>query len=302
MGYLFLAIALFAGCAKGYCGKRSSGYVTQNKDAILVNSVRMIFCIVISFGMLAVQGQLGALRVDGVTLLIGALSGIATALFVASWLISITRGAYMMLDVFLMLGVIVTLLCSYFTFGEPIRWNQWIGLAILIAAVALMCSYNNSFKQKITVSSLLLMIFCGVCSGVADFSQKLFVKRTPGGSVAVFNFYTFVFAAATLLALYYFFWKKDQKNAVVAEHTPGWILKKILLYVFIMAAALFVNTFFKTLAAGYLTAAELYPLNQGCALILSAAMASIFFKEKLTTKAVGGLCLAFGALLIINVL
>ena len=34
MGYLFLAIALFAGATKGYCGKMTSGYVNEYKDAI----------------------------------------------------------------------------------------------------------------------------------------------------------------------------------------------------------------------------------------------------------------------------
>ena len=33
---------------------------------------------------------------------------------------------------FLMLGVLVTLGCSFFAFGEPIKANQWVGLAILV--------------------------------------------------------------------------------------------------------------------------------------------------------------------------
>ena len=302
MGYLFLAIALFSGCVKAYCGKKSSGYVTRNKDAILINSVRMMFCIAISFGILAVQGQIGLLVVDATSLGIGLLSGVSTAVFVASWLISITSGAMVLMDVFLMIGVVVTLLCSYFLFREPIRWTQWIGLGLLFLAVAIMCSYNNSIKKKITVGSLLLMVVCGVCSGIADFSQKLFVKMIPGGSATVFNFYTFLFSAATLLVLYGCFAVHDKKAQVVVEHSPGWILKKILPYVFAMAVALFANTFFKTLAAGYLNAAEMYPLNQGCALILSGIMASVIFKEKLTVKGIIGLCLAFVSLLVINVL
>lgn len=48
------------------------------------------------------------LAVDAKTLAITALSGVTTSLFVVFWLISVKRGAYMMLDVFLMMGVIVT--------------------------------------------------------------------------------------------------------------------------------------------------------------------------------------------------
>ena len=38
MGYLFLAISLLAGAAKGYCGKMTSGYVQGYKDAMFARS------------------------------------------------------------------------------------------------------------------------------------------------------------------------------------------------------------------------------------------------------------------------
>ena len=69
-----------------------------------------------------------------------------------------------------------------------------------------------------------------------------------------------------------------------------------------MAVCLFLNSYFKTLAAARLDSAVLYPLNQGLALMLSMIMAAVFFKEKITPRCVIGLCLAFGGLLIINLL
>ena len=44
MGYLFLFIALAAGVAKGYCGKRISGFVSGYKEAALTNFIRMLIC------------------------------------------------------------------------------------------------------------------------------------------------------------------------------------------------------------------------------------------------------------------
>jgi len=67
-----------------------------------------------------------------------------------------------------------------------------------------------------------------------------------------------------------------------------------------MAVALTANSYFKTLAAGYLDSARLYPLSQGASLGLATAMAAIFFKEKLTLRAFGGILLAFIALLLMN--
>lgn len=100
MGYLFLAIALLCGCTKGYCGKKTSGAVKELRDAMLANIVRMLFCVVVGFAVLALQGEVSRLRVDSNTLLIAAFSGIATAMFVVLWLVEVKKGAYMMINVF----------------------------------------------------------------------------------------------------------------------------------------------------------------------------------------------------------
>mgnify|MGYP002520371429 CR=1 FL=1 len=79
-------------------------------------------------------------------------------------------------------------------------------------------------------------------------------------------------------------------------------LKKIFGYVLVMAICLFANSYFKTLAARYLCAVLLYPLSQGCAMILSAIMSAALFKERLTPKAMIGIITAFAGLLIINLI
>lgn len=76
--------------------------------------------------------------------------------------------------------------------------------------------------------------------------------------------------------------------------------KKALPLLLIMAAALFGHNFFKTGAAKYLDAAVLFPLSHGCTLMLSSAMAALFFKKKLTAKSIFGLLLIFAAMVIIN--
>ena len=66
LGYTFLAIALFCGVTKGYCGKKSSGTITYASDALLVNTLRMTLCILIGFIIIAV---LTKLNVKGAVLL-----------------------------------------------------------------------------------------------------------------------------------------------------------------------------------------------------------------------------------------
>ena len=294
MGYIFLIIALFCGAAKGFCGKKTSGFVAEYKDALFTNAIRMILCILIGFILLAVQGNINLLRVDTSVIMITLLSGVTTSAFVVLWLLAVRKGAYMMLDVFLTIGVIVPLVLSNIFFGEEIRINQWAGLAILLVAVVIMCSYNNQIKEKMSISSLVLLIFCGTSNGLTDFSQKWFTKSV-GGDAAVFNFYTYVFSAVVLIILYLI---ERIKNP--SRGSEGLLIKNIGIYVTIMALCLFANSYFKTLAASYLSSAALYPLNQGSALILSSFMSAIFFKEKLTPRCIIGIILSFVGLLVIN--
>lgn len=296
MGYLFVALALSAGVVKGYCGKKTSAYVSEVKDAAFANMVRMGICILIGFFVVLFSSGLSSLRISFGTLAITALSGVGTSLFVVSWLMCVRKGAYMLVDVFLLLGMVVPIAGSAILFSEKIRINHWIGMAILLCAVLFLCSYNNSIKTKLTLPAILLLCVCGLANGAADFSQKLFVKLTEGATIEVFNFYTYVFAALTL-SIFYLTQVAGKSGPVQAGK-----VKYILVYIPIMALCLFLNSLFKTYAALHLDAAILYPLNMGAALMISTTMAAVCFGEKLKWKSIVGISLAFVALIIINML
>ena len=301
MGYLFLSFALAAGITKGYCGKKTSFSIRSNSDSMIMNVLRMVICIAIGFLLMLIQSELSALRADSFMLLSAMLSGVASAAFVVSWLLSVRTGAYMMVEVFLLIGVIVPIaLCRIF-FSEEIGVWQIAGIAILLIAVYIMTAYNSSVKGKISLGSFALLLLCGLSNGITDFSQKLFVKMRPDGSVAAFNFYTYIFAAIVLAIAYVIFRKADNKIGA-SPRNPSEIIKPIWHFVLIMAICLFANSYFKTLAAQWLDAVLLYPLNQGCAVVLSLLMSSLIFKEKITAKCIVGICLSFAALLMINLL
>ena len=139
-----------------------------------------------------------------------------------------------------------------------------------------------------------LLILCGVANGVADASQKVFVRTAPDVPISIFNLYTYIIAALAL-ALFFGLFPKKERVGVQKGHT-----RVALVYLSIMAVALTANSYFKTTAALYLDSARLYPINQAAALILSTLMATLFFKEKLTAKAVVGIVLSFVALMLMN--
>ncbi len=295
MGYLFLLTALVAGATKGYCGKKTSGYVNEYKDAMLANSIRMILCTLIGLGMVLVSSGAGALRINRTVFLISLLSGAANSAFVVFWLISVKRGAYMMLDVFCMLGILIPLIGCALCFGEEIRINHIIGIVILLVAVCIMCSYNNSIKSKMTVSSFILLLVCGAANGFSDFSQKLFVKLSDNTSIAVFNLYTYLVSAVILIIFFLVFSGRAENKAPSA-------IKPIFGYILIMSVCLFLYSYFKTLAAQHLSSAQLYPLAQSGSLILSTVMSAVLFHERLNIKCIVGISMSFAALIVINIL
>lgn len=298
MGYLFLSLAVFSGAAKGYCGKRISGRVDGFKDAMLSNFIRMLFCIIIAGVITLVSHGGEGFIISGKSLLTASLSGISTAIFVISWLISVKNGAYVMLDVFLMLGVIVaSVLCKIFL-GENIKPNQYVGFGILVLASYIMCSYNISLKGKFTLKSFGLVALCGIANGITSFSQKLFVYSDKIADSGVFNLYTYIFSSAVLF-ISYIICKRKEKTDFIKDVV---LVKDISFIVLIMAVCLFANSYFIVLAAKTIPSAVLFSLSQGSALIISALMANFLFGEKANVKSVIGMLMAFCALLIINLL
>ncbi len=300
MGYLFCLFALLVGVTKGYCGKKTSGTVTTLPGTMLFNAVRMLICIPIGFLCVLIYTGSPILAIDGKTLLISVLSGAATSCFVVSWIACVRKGAYMMVDVFLTLGVIVPVVLCRIFFHEAVRWNQLLGILLLVIAAYIMCTYNKSIgKEKIRPSSILLLTFCGAANGLTSFSQKWF-RYESTADVSLFNFYTYIFSAVILIVCW-----MTVRVAHPGE-TGGTIGKKDLIrlggYVTVMSLCLFLHSLFSTMAAGYLTSSQLYPLMQGGSLVLSMLMSAVFFGEKINLRCVTGIAITFAALLCINLL
>jgi len=302
---------------------------------------------------------------SGKVILISLLSGLSTAGFVVTWILLVQRGAYMMVVVSTLLGVLIPMLYCHFVYAEIIKNTQWLGLVVLLVATYIMSTYNRSQRGKMSPGILLLYILCGSLSGLTDLSQKLFVHEIPEIGASCFSLYTYMTASLILISCWLLSIRKstqpavqmsvpsspssEQSSSVPISTQPAVqmsvpsspsseqsssvpistqptvqvsvpsseqsssvrpstllhakaFLKKALPYICIMSVCLFLNSYFKTLAASRLTSAVLYPMAQGGDIMLSQTMATLIFKEKLTGRCMTGLFLAFGALLMMNLL
>lgn len=294
MGYLFLAIALLTNNIKGYCGKQMSRYSAKLNDTLLICFFRMLMCIGTSAIILAVTGGFFGLEITPKLIGYAAFSGISTAILVAAWLFAANSSGYMMLEVFQMLGVGVTILMSFVIYKEEITVRDVIGFCVLVFAAYLM---HAGTKIKPTLKTLAVVILCGLANGMTDFSQKAFIYSGLDTTTAQFQLCSYVFAAVTLILLYTAITVGSQTKE---KNGAGAILKKTWYFVLIMAVCLYGNSFFKTEAANYLSAAKLYTLSQGGTMAIGTLMSAFLFKEKLTLKSGISIAITFLGLLIIN--
>lgn len=292
MGYFFIFISLFSGASKGFIGKKISGRVDTAKKSAFVNVLRMLICIVISSFLLLPEIIGGNFAFDWQALVFGVMSGVTLSIFVISWMLAVRHGAYTLVSVAQMFGVVVTILCSLLVFHDPISPLQILAIGILIISVFVMVSYSNGVKGKITPKAIFLLVLCGLSSGLNDFSLKLFVVYSSA-NVTLLNLLTFIIAFFFLVGVFIVDGGKEKVDAKD-------LFNKNWLPILLMAACLYLNSYFKALSNNYFSAVILYPIYQAGGLILSATMSAVFFKERITPRCIIGLLLAFAAILLLK--
>ena len=292
MGYLCIIISLFSGAFKGFIGKKISGRVDTAKKSAFVNVLRMAICIMISSLLLLPEIIGGSFVFDWQALVFGIMSGVTLSVFVISWMLAVREGAYTLVSVAQMFGVVVTILCALLVFRDPISPWQILAIGILIISVLVMVSYSKGVKGKITPKAIFLLVLCGGSSGLNDFSMKLFVAYSSA-NVTLLNLLTFAIAFFFLIGVFVV----DGGKEIVDTKE---LFRKNWFPILLMAACLYLNSYFKAFSNNYFSPVILYPIYQAGGLILSATMSAAFFKEKITPRCIIGLALAFVAILLLK--
>ena len=306
MGYLFLFLSAISGSIKGFFAKKISNKTSGMENAVLSNLIRMLFCMLIGFAFVLFEKKPSNLLISNELVLISALAGVTTGVFIVSWLIAVQRSTLTSTDAFISMGILMPITLSFIFYNEQVSLSQILGLCLLILSVVIMSAYNNQIKQKMTVWSFLLLILVGVSNGLTDFAYKLYQYNANNTPASVFNFYIYVFSALSLLITFIILRRINndkKKNASGTEKDDAKPLDaQKTLYIAIMALFLFANSYFKTLAASRLSAIQIYPLSQGMSIIFALLMSAIFFKEKIKPLCIIGLGFLFSALMLINVI
>lgn len=291
MGYVYLSLALAGGLIKGFLGKRISSDVHTLKDCLQVNFIRMLFCA--GFSGVLLFADIGFSLPPLSALPFYLFSAVCMAAFCITFMFGYKTAAYMYLSIFGMMGSVFTGLLGCAIYNEPLSMGKLFGMILLLSAVICLSKYNKLITLRETAKVLPLLMIAAVSSALSDFSQKIYVY-TIGESATAYNFYTYAFASLLLFPAL-FPLKRNSTRECSSIQTS-----RQLLYCILIAAAQFLNTYSKTLAASYLAAAEIYPVLQGANLIASAVLAHFLLKEKITKRCLGGIVIAWVGLILMN--
>lgn len=287
--WAFLIASVFFNAVKGYSTKQISGEFKTFSENILVNIYRNIFCTVLGFCYLILFG--GSLLIDFQSLLICAVAGISMAAFLMAYLYSVRSGAYMMVSAFTSASFIIPFIGALLFLDEKFSLHGLVPVVIMSIAMYLLCVYNNKIKVKLTVKNLFVLAGVTVFYGISQFAQKLYILRTEGKNAGAYTFYMFFFAVLTLFIMKLFTIKSAEKSTDFLKK------KRVIVYASLAAIALYLVTYFQTVAAKGILATVMYPIVNGLTLVAGTLMSVLFFKEKLKWESVLGIILVFVAMM-----
>lgn len=309
MAYLFLTLALLALGIKGYCGKKTSLYVRVTEDSVLFTLTRLILCALIGAVLLLLGGD--SFAADGKMLAVCALSGIASAVQLASWMVAVGCCTMVTLDVSATLGSLLPAILGTCLYGEEFSIPKMIGFAFIMISMPILAGHSKKTKGKMGLLGLSALIVLGVSDGIFGFGQQLYVRFFSEGSAmatgrvypkSVYNFYIYIFGVAALAVLWLIMAMRRRgtdKNAFSLA-----AVKKPLPYITVMAVCLFAATYLQTVCTGDwgMPSQVLYPAIRGGCLIMGFLIGAIFFGERVTARSVFGACTALGGVVLLNIL
>lgn len=313
MAYGIVAIALLCLTVKGYCGKRTSGYVKNTGDSFLFNLLRMLFCILIGAVLIFLEEAQGFLLIESRMLWICVLAGASNAAFLAGWLLAIQKNSMVSVDVSLTLGSIIPAIFCAFLFNEEISIPKMLGFAMILAASIILAGHSKKTVGG-GVTGILLLLVAAVGDGMSGFAQQLYRQYyTETGTLThgvyypktVYHFYTYVFAAILLLVILVCYRLMIASKKQSAERKNLFVIPpRAILHIFIMAICLFAANYLQTVATNDygMSSQVLYPIIKGGCLITVNFTAMIFFGEKITPRSVLGSCVALCGIVSMSIL
>lgn len=316
MVWLYIAIIMVMRIVQSVFTKKAAASVPNNmigylKYTIYYQILAAIFALAL-FIMECIQGV--EVFQSGKTLLYAFGSGLALAICCMCGVYALGTGTMVLNSLFGTAGLLIPTIASLFLYNESLQILQWIAIVVFLFAAYLLIGASRDTYGKFSVKTFLVLLLSLFTNGVTMLMQKMFGMNIEGGSVSLFSFASFgvgvIFMGIFLGCIFPLYKKSLATNQHVSSNEEFRFFpindketrlpSKLYLYGFLLAVALFIINQFATMATPLISAVVLFAMINGGATVISAIVGAIMYKEKISLKAVFGVVLGIGALILIQ--
>lgn len=276
--FILLPISMAASLGYGVitrCYARRDGLCSA--DIHLFNAVTAL----LSGVVLLLWGGFG--QASAFTLAMGAAFGLTVGLQVLFTLRAVSLGSWSYSTVLISLSTLITALSGVAFWGESLSAVQVVGIVCMMGCLVFSVAQDKApAAQKPTLRWLLMCLLAFLCNGAVGLLQKIHQTSAHRGELSAF----LIVAFGVLFLYSAVMWliarksrARDGAAATSARLSPVW------LFLLALGGALqAVNHKLNLYLSGVMDTAVFFPIVNGGGLVLTAALAMIVFRERLTRR------------------
>ena len=315
MVWIYIAVIMIMRVVQSIYTKKSADLVPANSvcylkyTALYMGAAGVMAAAVFCVG-LALDDTVAAV---GETVLYACISGAALAVGCMCTVYALGKGTLALNSMFTTAGILVPTVAGIFLYDENLRIWQWVALALFIVSALLLIANSKSVYGRFSLKTFAVLLLSFAANGLTMLMQKMFGMSAEQGNVALFSLISFAAGALLLLVplgIILLLYKKrgereepEEKGFRLLPQTDEEmkVPKKAMLYGLVLAVAVFVINQLATMSTPLLPSVILFTFINGGAMIISAIVGAVAFREKLSFKSIAGVLLGGVALFLLQI-
>ncbi len=203
-------------------------------------------------------------------------------------------------------GLIISVLVSYFWFGEEIKLYQLAGLAVFFLAVYLLSSKDSKSGKKISLRTLVMLTIDLFVNGLTMVVQKYFALRVEGANTTLFSLVTFTLCGLFMFVCFLFTLRTKKPTDTTNDENQNTTMhktllcKKLIICGTLLALALFLINIIVTEMGKTVPSIVIFPISSAISILVATLVGYFVFKEKLSVKKIIGLIVGLASIIIIG--
>ncbi len=282
----FLIIAVMRVIQK-ICGKTSSRLISDDCTFFKYGAVYQFFAAAFAVITLFIVGFYGF---NLKTFICAIISAILFGIDLYTSIESIKGCSLVVANIFSNGGLVISVIVSFFWFGEGVSAFQIAGLLLFFVAVYLLSvTKKEETEKKISLKTFILLIINFACNGAVMVTQKYFSKMVENGNTAVFSFLTFALCSIIMI-VFYAVARSKQKPVTMSDDSvkKPFLDKRLWICAALLALGIFAINYLITEMGKIVDSVILFPVSSALSIIITIIVGRVVYKEKLNAFGVIG--------------